>query len=146
MLVMCDCDEIKMSLFLYQVWRNVKNAQQVMNGCRQNKNITIIHGTPVLQLTSGEDKRLNTSSINTFLTQIRVYNPQWRSSCGSLWCFISCLVSQSDTWSVPFGTGPGSTANFVQEPNITNVYSIQISSSHSTLCIWAEITCFCCVE
>ncbi len=40
-----------------------------------DKNITIIHSTPVHQLTSGEDKSWNKSSIKTFLTKIRVHNP-----------------------------------------------------------------------
>ncbi len=44
--------EIRMSVFLHQVWRNVS----AVNGCRQNesliKNITAVH-----QLTSGGDKR-----------------------------------------------------------------------------------------
>ncbi len=39
-----------------------------------DKNITIIHTTPVHQLTSGEDKRWNKSSIKTFLTQIQIHN------------------------------------------------------------------------
>ncbi len=64
----------------------LSNGCSAVNGCRQNEsqwmlcsewvpsewesdtNITIIHTTPVHQLTSGEDKRWNKSSIKTFLT------------------------------------------------------------------------------
>ncbi len=39
-----------------------------------DKNITIIHTTPVHQLMSWEDKSWNKSIIKTFLTKIRVHN------------------------------------------------------------------------
>ncbi len=39
-----------------------------------DKNITIIHTTPIHQLTSGEDKSWNKSSIKMFLTKIQVHN------------------------------------------------------------------------
>ncbi len=69
--------EIRMSLFLHQVWRNVSLHQCLSNGCEwvpseweSDKNITIIHSTPVHQLTSGEDKTWDKSSIKTFITKI----------------------------------------------------------------------------
>ncbi len=48
------------------------DALQWMGAVRMRvcKNITIIHTTPVHQLTSGEDKSWNKSSIKMFLTQI----------------------------------------------------------------------------
>jgi hypothetical protein len=39
-----------------------------------DKNITIIHSTPVHQLTSGEDKSSNTSSIKTLLIKIQLHS------------------------------------------------------------------------
>ncbi len=39
-----------------------------------DKNITIIHRSPVHQLTSGEDKSWDKSIIKTFLTKIPVHN------------------------------------------------------------------------
>ncbi len=69
--------EIRMSLILHQVCRNVSLYQCLSNGCEwvpseweSDKNITIIHTTPVHQLTSGEDKTSNKSSIKTFITKI----------------------------------------------------------------------------
>ncbi len=43
-------------------------SEWVPSEWESDKNITIIHSTPVHQLTTGEDKRLNKSSIKTFLT------------------------------------------------------------------------------
>ncbi len=67
--------EIRMSLFLHQVCRNVSLHQCLSNGSEwvpseweSDKNITIIHSTPVHQLTSGEDKSWNKSIIKSFLT------------------------------------------------------------------------------
>ncbi len=47
-------------------------SEWVPSEWESDKNITIIHTTPVHQLTSGEDKSWNKSSIKTFWTQIRV--------------------------------------------------------------------------
>ncbi len=43
-------------------------SEWVPSEWESDKNITIIHTTPVHQLTSGEDKRWNKSIIKTFLT------------------------------------------------------------------------------
>ncbi len=74
-----------------------------------DKNITIIHTTPVHQLTSGEDKSWNKSIVKTFLTQIRVHNNaslQWKSAspvvshikiqphiCLQLFCLVNAAWS-----------------------------------------------------
>ncbi len=65
--------KIRMSLFLHQIWRNValhqclSNGCSAVNGCRQNEspNITIIHTTPVHQLTYWEDKSWNKNPNET---------------------------------------------------------------------------------
>ncbi len=56
--------EIRMS----QQW--MLCSEWVPSEWESDKNITIIHTTPVHQLTSGEDKSWNKSSIKTFITQI----------------------------------------------------------------------------
>ncbi len=48
-------------------------SEWVPSEWESDKNITIIHTTPVHQLTSGEDKSWNKSSIKMFLTTI--HNP-----------------------------------------------------------------------
>ncbi len=71
--------KIRMSLFLHQIWRNVSQqwmlcSEWVPSEWESDKNITIIHTTPVHQLMSWENKSWN-KSIKTFLTKIRVHNP-----------------------------------------------------------------------
>ncbi len=79
-----ECDD----LFLYYCFLEMQHcitvsamdALQWMGAVRMrvqtsDKNITIIHTTPVHQLTSGEDKSWNKSSIKMFLTKIWVHNP-----------------------------------------------------------------------
>ncbi len=95
-----------MSLFLHQIWRNVAlhhcltNGSSAVNGCRQNerpntdKNITIIHTTPVHQLTSWEDKSCvfvrNKSIIIVFLTSNRCFQLKYESIIHNAF-FLSCL-------------------------------------------------------
>ncbi len=90
--------KIRMSVFLHQIWRNVALHQCLSNGSEwvpseweSDKNITIIHSTPVHQLTSGEEKTWNKSSINIFLYESIIHN-------GVDYCdaFINSLDSQSD--------------------------------------------------
>ncbi len=50
-------------------------SEWVPSEWESDKNITIIHTTPVHQLTSGEDKSWNKSSIKMLLTKTRVHNP-----------------------------------------------------------------------
>ncbi len=68
-------------------WRNValhhllSNGSSIVNGCRQNEsqNITIVHTTPVHQLTSCEVKCW--SILKIFYTSYK------HVACGILWCF-----------------------------------------------------------
>ncbi len=66
--------------FLHQIWRNMSVFQQWMlcsewvpSEWESDKNITIIHTTPVHQLMSGEAKSWN-KSIKTFSTPMWVHN------------------------------------------------------------------------
>ncbi len=49
-------------------------SEWVPSEWESDKNITIIHSTPVHQVTSGEDKRWNKSSIKTFITESIIHN------------------------------------------------------------------------
>ncbi len=93
-------------MFLHQVWRNVSQqwmlcSEWVPSEWESDKNITIIHITPVHQLTSGEDKSWNKYSIKTsksssclkeelFSLLIQTRWLFWRS--GLLWCFYQTLI------------------------------------------------------
>ncbi len=97
--------KMQVSLILHQVWRNVSrqwmlcsewvpsewesmDALQWMGAVRMRvwwKH----HSTPVHQLTSGEDKRWNKSSIKTFLSQIWIHNNSSSSEKVHLLSFLS---------------------------------------------------------
>ncbi len=69
-------------------------SEWVPSEWESDKNITIIHSTPVHQLTSGEDKRWNKSSIKTFLTTI-IESIIHNNSSSVKKCICCCLSHQN---------------------------------------------------